>query len=73
MTTYLLLRTIRLLLWGAFILSLGAATAWRQNVNIGPIIRYFPPILLVVALVVGFVERSYRQRLGISPKRLLSN
>jgi hypothetical protein len=31
----LLLRTTRLMLWGAFILSLGAATAWRQDVNIG--------------------------------------
>jgi hypothetical protein len=73
MTTYLLLRTIRLILWGAFVLSLGAATSWRQDVNIGPVIRYFPPMLLVVALVVGFVERSYRQRQGLTPKRLWSD
>ena len=35
MTAYLMLRTVRLIVWGAFILSLGAATAWRQDVNIG--------------------------------------
>jgi hypothetical protein len=46
MTTYLLLRTIRLMLWGAFILSLAAATTWRQDVNIGAIVRYLPPLVL---------------------------
>jgi hypothetical protein len=70
MTTYLLLRTIRLILWGAFVLSLGAATSWRQDVNIGPVIRYLPPILLVFALAVGFAERVYRKKEGIAPKRL---
>ena len=70
MTAYLTLRTVRLIVWGAFILSLGAATAWRQDVNIGPVIRYVPPILLVFALAAGFAERVYRQRHGIARKSL---
>jgi hypothetical protein len=73
MTTYLLLRTIRLMLWGAFILSLAAATAWRQDVNIGAIVRYLPPTLLVLALATGFAERVYRKGHGIAPRRLWSS
>jgi hypothetical protein len=73
MTTYLLLRTIRLMLWGAFILSLAAATTWRQDVNIGAIVRYLPPTLLVLALTAGFAERVYRKGHGIAPTRLWSS
>ena len=71
MTTYLLLRTIRLMLWGAFILSLAAATTWRQDVNIGA--NYLPPTLLLLALAAGFAERIYRKRHGIAPRRFWSS
>jgi hypothetical protein len=73
MTTYVLLRTIRLVLWGAFILSLAAATTWRQDVNIGAIVHYLPPTLLVLALAAGFAERVYRKGHGIAPRRLWSS
>ena len=73
MTRYLLLRTIRLFLWAAFILSLATATISRQDINVGPIVRYLPPILLVSALGVGFMERSYRKAHGLEPRRLWSS
>jgi len=73
MTRYLLLRMTRLFLWAAFILTLATATIWRQDIHVGPIVRYLPPILLVLALGVRFMERSYRKAHGLEPRRLWSS
>jgi hypothetical protein len=70
MNTYRTLRLLRILLWGAFVISLGGATAWKDDVtSIGMVARYLPPALLALALIVGLVERLYRTRHGIAPQR----
>ena len=70
MPTYRMLRMLRILLLGAFIISLGFATAWKDDVTImGTIARYLPVSLLVLALIAGLVERLYRIKHGITPIR----
>jgi hypothetical protein len=69
-TTYLFLRTARILLWGAFLISLGSATSFKEsNSLLANLIRYAPPVMLVLALVVGFVERTVRKRAGLPARR----
>jgi hypothetical protein len=69
-TTYRTLRLFRILLLGAFVISLGAATAWKDDATgLGTVIRYLPPVLLLLALIVGLVERLYRTKHGIPPQR----
>ena len=70
MSMYRTLRLFRILLWGAFVISLGGATAWKDDLTaIGTIFRFLPPSFLALALVVGLVERLWRTKQGIAPIR----
>jgi hypothetical protein len=70
MLTYRALRLVRILLLGAFVISLGSATAWKDDLTaIGTIFRLLPPSFLALALVAGLVERLWRTKQGIAPIR----
>ena len=70
MQTYLTLRMLRIFLLGAFVISLGASTVWKDDVSmIGTVIRFLPVVSLVLALVAGLVERLYRLKHGFPPIR----
>ena len=55
------MRMLRIVLWAAFLVSLGVAVTWRDS-DFGSYVRYAPPILLVLALVVTLVEWIGRRR-----------
>jgi hypothetical protein len=75
MSTYLILRTARILLWGAFLLCLGLATTFKANSvvaddsAVADVIRYAPPAMLLLALLVGLAERIVRKQNGLAAKR----
>src|SRR4051812_33887021 len=70
MSKYRTLRFLRIILFGAFVISLGVATAWKDDVSIvSSIAIYLPVSLLVLALIAGLVERLHRIKQGIAPIR----
>ena len=71
MSTYLALRTTRILLWGAFVLSLALATSFKVSgpAIVADAVRYVPPALLLLALAIGLVERIVRKRNGLAAIR----
>ena len=71
MQTYQLLRTARIVLWVAFVISLPLATAFRTDeVGTAALVRYLPPLMLLLALLAGLAERLVRKHYGIATKRL---
>ena len=63
MSNYQLLRMIRIVLWVAFILSLPLATSFTASDPMAAnVVRYAPPVLLLLALLVGIIERMLRKR-----------
>jgi hypothetical protein len=70
MSTYLKLRAARIGLFAAFVLSLPLAVTLRDTeYSFVEYIRYLPPLLLALALIVGAVERAVRVRNGLPPIR----
>lgn len=66
MDAYLRLRTARIALWGLFLVSLGVAAL----INLGAfkypnLVRYTPPLMLVLACAAGVAERIVRTRTGL--------
>jgi hypothetical protein len=55
------MRVSRIALWAAFLVSLGVAVTWRDT-DFGPYVRYAPPVLLVLALIVSLVEWIGKRR-----------
>jgi hypothetical protein len=69
MCNYLAVRAIRIALFGAFVISLPFAWTFRsEHTTVADIVRYLPLLLLVLALIVGLVERIVREREGAEPK-----
>jgi len=61
---------LRIFLFGAFVISLGFATTWKDDVTgMGMVARWLPVSLLALALIAGLAERVYRTKNGIPPIR----
>ena len=66
MDAYFCLRTTRIVLWGLFLVSLGAAAIINFGAFKHPdLIRYSPPLMLVLACTAGIAERIVRKRNGL--------
>ena len=72
MPGYHALRTLRIVLWSAFIAALLLAVAFRDaDAWLATTVRYAPPALLVLALLVGLAERIVRTRHGMPRESFL--
>jgi len=72
MSSYRALRTLRIVLWGAFLAALLLAAAFRDAEPwLATTVRYAPPVALVLALLVGLAERIVRTRHGLPPESFL--
>jgi len=70
MSTYHFLRTVRIVLWGAFILTLPLAVSFKAwDSGLGNIVRYAPPMLFLLALLAGLIERIVRKQHNLPAKR----
>jgi hypothetical protein len=70
MSNNLALRTVRIMLFGAFVISLPFAWTLRgEHTTVADIVRYLPLLLLVLGLIAGLVERIVRKRAGMQPRR----
>jgi hypothetical protein len=49
------MRTLRIALFACFVLSLPVAVTWR-DADIGPYVRYAPPVFLALALAAWLIE-----------------
>lgn len=71
MSNYQLLRIIRIVLWAAFLLSLPLAPSFTaSDPLVTNIVRYSTPVLLLLALLVGLMERMVRKRHNLPVKPL---
>jgi hypothetical protein len=72
MSGYHTLRTLRIVLWGAFLAALFLAVAFRESDgSFAAVVRYAPPAMLVLALLVGLAERIVRTRHGLPREAFL--
>ncbi len=72
MSRYRALRTLRILLWGAFLAALLLATAFKDSdASLATAVRYAPPVMLALALLIGLAERITRTRQGLPRESFL--
>ena len=72
MSGYRALRTLRIVLWGAFLAALFLAVPFRESDgSFAAIVRYAPPVMLVLALLAGLAERIVRTRHGLPSQSFL--